>query len=222
MRDTTKTAGETMPDKDVITFMKKTSILTIIFLLFVLSSIFVLLIAAGCSSYNINKEKSGIFDMTVMSGNLFSGSKGMCKFDLNKRTFEKDSFFGIDIGYSYIGTGFDIDKYKGMKIILNGTKSFYIRSRKRHICNMYGGSMTVAGGAARVSIPDTVMYMYGILTKKQLENMALADSIKIVYISPVRNDGTVEERSFDFTRENKENIKRFYNEYGKKTAGGGI
>lgn len=182
---------------------------------------FVLLILSGCSSYNINTQKSGIFEMTIMSGNLFSGSEGMCKFDLNKRTFEKDSFYGIDLGYEYNGTGFDIDKHNGIKIILNDVKSFYLQQRKRHICNMYGGTTTVAGGGT-VSMPSTTMYMYGILTKKQLEDMALADSIKIVYISFVYKDGTVEERSFDLSGENKGNIKRFYNEYGKIAAGGGV
>jgi|GEM_PF-3074758 hypothetical protein len=179
-------------------------------------SLLAVVMLSGCSFYSINKSKYGIFDMTAMYGNQLYQGGDRCSFDLNKRSYGKDDFYGVDIIYSLNGTDFDIDRSNGIRVVINGSGGFYIKQRKYHICNKYDGSISMSGSTVTGATgPSTTMFIYGLLTPPQLLRLVNADSIKLIFVSPVIEGGPADTKEFDFTRDNIDNIRRFYNDYVK-------
>lgn len=198
----------------------------------------VILVLSGCTRYSINTQKSGIFNLVEMNGNIVPSDGGIlgagCTFDFTKRYLGKNSFYGVKIVYMYSGSGFNVDEYKGVRLVLDQTEGFFIKYRKRHSYNVVtstsggghwvstgmgmGGGMMYVGGPA-VTTTTTTVTIHGILTQKQLAAVLKAGSLEMQLIGPASGTNMPAKRIFIFSKENMKNLQKFNNEFIKTGQG---
>jgi hypothetical protein len=197
----------------------------------------VIMFLSACAHFGVKEGKSGIFKTVETENNILTndGGQGGVSFDLKKYTAGGEMFLGALVTYQYSGSGFKLRKDKGVKVSINGGTPFYLKNKimPKHVVTTTqsgggghwmstGGGMGMGGGGMMyisdgpvVYHTTTTEYAECYLSTKQLYDLLKAKSVEVTLIADTNDRGTPKTQAADFSAENFENLKSFYNGYLK-------